>query len=186
MDWLTFIAELTGSLAWPLVVISVVLLFQAKIKKLVDRIKKGKFGPAEFEFEEALKELQHETAELPPPPASPAGTRPIVVTADARSTVLNAWLEVETALLRLARTTKVVNPKFVRSPYQSMRALEKTAIVRSDYAEVFYELRRLRNQATHEPDFNPSQESLLTFVRLSKELATYLEGITPLHADSAA
>jgi hypothetical protein len=55
MDSLAFISEMTKSLAWPLVSVCIAFIFRRQLQALLGRIKKGKVGPAEFEFEEGVK-----------------------------------------------------------------------------------------------------------------------------------
>lgn len=72
MDLLTFIAELFKAIAWPIVTLVVALLFRQQIIALLARLRKGKLGSTEFEFEQEVKALREQVPELPKPPANTA------------------------------------------------------------------------------------------------------------------
>jgi hypothetical protein len=176
MDALTFIVEIVKAAAWPLATLFIALQFRTELRALLARMKKGKVGPAEFEFEETVKMLKAEAAELPPPETASIGT-PVVtlVTSEPRAAIFNAWLEVETALSHLAQSKGQLAPHLSRSPVQAIRALQKAELIEPNYVALFNDLRGLRNQAAHELEFNPSTESVLSYVQLAKELAGVLQ-----------
>lgn len=78
MDTLAFIASLVHSLAWPVVLIVVVVFFRRPIAGLFPRIREAKLGKLSLKLQGAdqlLKsaklELEPPTAEIHPPPAIP-------------------------------------------------------------------------------------------------------------------
>jgi hypothetical protein len=177
MDWLTFIVEIVKASAWPLAVVLMALLFRRELRALLARIKKGKVGPAEFEFEETVKELEKEAAQLPGPPETleVPSAKVSLTTSEPRAAIMNAWLEVENALSSLAQTRLGLPPGLARSPLPAIRAIQKAQLIEQHYLTLYNELRVLRNQAAHELDFNPSMDSVLSYVRLAKELTEVLE-----------
>jgi hypothetical protein len=52
MDTLTLLAELVKATAWPLTTAVVAILFRTELRALLGRLRKGKVGSAEFEFQE--------------------------------------------------------------------------------------------------------------------------------------
>ncbi|SRR5712691_11611465 len=177
MDVLTFIVEIVKASAWPLAALFIALQFRDQLRALLARLKKGKVGPAEFEFEETVKTLKEEAAALPPGPvtAGVGASTVSLASSDPRAAIMNAWLEVETALARLAQTKGQVPLSLPRSPVQAIRAVQKAQLIEPHHIALFNDLRGLRNQAAHELDFNPSTESVLTYVRLAKELSGVLD-----------
>ena len=172
MDVLTFIAELFKASAWPVAVVTVALVFRKQFRGLLGRLKKGKVGPAEFEFENAVLELQQEAAELKLPAASQSAVPSLSqATLEPRAVILQSWLEVEAAVESLARKHGLFNALATPSSSHLVRALKRAGVLKPEYVGVFSELRLLRNQAAHERDFNPSPESVQAFARLAKELA---------------
>jgi hypothetical protein len=75
MSVLRFIASLVNSLAWPVAVIVIALIFQKQIRQLASRpMRRLKAGPLEVEFDRLLSEVEV-SVEAPPAAASAGGTR---------------------------------------------------------------------------------------------------------------
>lgn len=169
MDILTFIAELVKASAWPLAAITIALIFRQQLRALLSRIRKGKVGPAEFEFEQEVKEL---TEQAPPQLSAPQVGTPTVTlaTTNPRAAILEAWLSVESSIHRLAYNSNLPAPSFPRNPSSMIRAIEKGGILPAEDVALFNDLRALRNQATHDPDFSPSPESVIKYAQLAQGL----------------
>lgn len=169
MDILTFIAELVKAAAWPLAAIVIALIFRQQLRALLSRIRKGKVGPAEFEFEQEVKELLEQAPPQLPPPQ--VGTPTVTLaTTNPRAAILEAWLGVESSVHQLAYNSHLPAPSTLRNPSSIIRAIEKSGILPSDDVALFNDLRVLRNQATHDPDFSPSPESVIKYVQLAQGL----------------
>ena len=178
MDILTFIAEIAKAAAWPATVVTIALTFRPQLKQLLTRIKKGKIGAAEFEFEERVRELQSESTALQLPiPSTASLPSAAQAEADPRSTVMRAWLEVETAIEDIAKKSGHYNALAARNAPYTLNALRKAEILDPSLVSLYRELRTLRNQAAHELDFNPSADSVVSFVRVSKELEAALRKV---------
>jgi hypothetical protein len=169
MDALTFIAEIVKACAWPIAAISIALIFRQQIRALLQRLKKGKLGSAEFEFEETVKALRDEAPRLPQQ-AQAGAPNVALATTNPRAAVLEAWLEVEAAADRLVRARNLPIPSTSGSPVATIRAIERAQLVDSVQVALFNDLRALRNQAVHDAEFTPSTESVLGYVRLANDL----------------
>lgn len=169
MDILTFIAELVKATAWPLAAITIALIFRQQLRALLSRIRKGKVGPAEFEFEQEVKELTEQAPlqSTPPEISTPTVT---LATTNPRAAILDAWLGVESSIKRLAYNSGLPTQIGHRNPSTIMREIEKNGILQSNDVALFNDLRVLRNQATHDPDFSPSPESVVNYVQLAHGL----------------
>lgn len=174
MDVLTFIAELVKAAAWPLAAITISLIFRDQLRALLSRIRKGKVGPAEFEFEQEVKEL---TEQAPLQPLSSKVSSPIVTlaTTNPRAAILEAWLGIEGSVQRLAYNSNLSNPSAHRNTSIIMREIEKNGILQSNDIALFFDLRALRNQATHDPGFSPTPESVIKYVQLAQGLKHRIE-----------
>jgi hypothetical protein len=171
MDWLTFIAEIVKALGWPVAAVVIALLFREQLKALLVRVRKGKLGPAEFEFEESVNSLKLEAAQLSQrPPESLSEETVALLASNPRSAIINSWLDVEESMRALLRANGFAAPA-VFSPMKIIKAVKSLSIVDPVYVEFTDELRQLRNRATHDPDFSPSQESVIDYIRLAKELS---------------
>ncbi|MDO9332909.1 MAG: hypothetical protein Q7T57_00080 [Dehalococcoidales bacterium] len=172
MDILTFIAEIAKAAAWPAAAVTIAVLFRQQLRELMSRVRKGKVGPAEFEFEERIRELESEAAQLQLPkfeqrvPPIPATT----LVSDPRSTIMTAWLRVEESLNALAIKHNLYNALIPpNSPY-NMNALRKAGVVSADLVSLYRDLRSLRNNAAHDLEFSPSADAVNSYVHMANEL----------------
>jgi hypothetical protein len=139
-------------------------------------VKKGKLGPAEFEFEERVQELRNEAALGAGGPAS-EGSRSDdgdSRATDARSIVLESWLAVESLVQRLGRKHSVYNENLHTDLSYVVRELRRLEVLGVGQELLYKDLRNLRNKAAHSLDFSPTAESVLTYVRLAQDLVHQL------------
>jgi len=108
MDALTFVAKLFKAGAWPIAVVALALLFRTKIEELLTRLTKGKLGPAEFEFEARLREIERESTDIRLPPVEVKDLSALQQRTESspRAAILQAWLEVEAAIDELGKVCK--------------------------------------------------------------------------------
>lgn len=180
MDYLTFTVEIVKALAWPLATLGIAGMFRDQFRTLLGRVRKGKLGPAEFEFEESVRALKDEAADLPkrePVRLPPETIR--LLDSNPRSAIISAWLELEEAMRDLLRS-KGFAPQAVASPLRTIQLIKDLGIVDPVYVAFTDELRHLRNRATHELDFKPAHESVIDYVRLAKELTDVYRSATKL------
>lgn len=172
MDILTFIAESLKAAAWPATTIVVATLFRAELRTLLSRLKKGKVGAAEFEFQEQVAELAKDIAEISPaaPPISLNAEMVSLSTSNPRAAMVSAWFEIEAALKNLAQKYNLLDAQSQRNPSALVRALAKAGLIPKSHAPGFTALYRLRNQAAHEMDFNPSEDAILGYLKIAEEL----------------
>ena len=177
MDLLTFIAEMAKALAWPLAAVVTALVFHQQLRGLLSRMKKGKLGPAEFEFEQRVRELQEEAKalELPIPQQLPNIPKLLPAIQDAIGTVVTAWLPVERAVDMLASRLKIGNAIAPPGSPYNVNALSKAGAISPELVSLYKDLRSLRNKAAHEAEFYPSAESVLAYVQTAKELELELQ-----------
>ncbi len=174
MDWLTFIAAIIKAAAWPGATLAIALIFRTELRALLAKIRKGKVGPAEFEFEQDVKVLTEQApmGALPPPPVSSPTIS--LATTNPRAAIVEAWLGVETAVQRLAHQR--ANIGFTsRNPSSAFRFIENSGLLTATDGALYRDLRALRNQAAHDPEFSPSPESVIEFVQLAQGLKGRLE-----------
>jgi thymidylate kinase len=178
MDPLTFIAELTKAAAWPVAMIVLAVMFRAELRRLLSRIKKGKVGSAEFEFESEVEKLAEEIAAMAPESEgitlAPATVQ--FARTSPRDALLDAWIEIETALRSLAERHELLTIQTRHNSTALIRALAKAELLPRAYVPGFMALRRLRNTAAHELDFTPSEEALLGYLEIAEELKQVVLG----------
>lgn len=154
MDWLQFFASTIGSIAWPIALVIIVLVLRRELIALLSRLRRLKYGDAEAEFAEKLREAAQEIGELPAP-VHRAPKQELTKPSDFEdfsnnSAVFVSWLEVESAILNLARKADVLRtnmPALVAADI----LLKKELIDHPTYRAI-RELLDLRNIAVHPND----------------------------------
>lgn len=174
--WMRLIEELfklMGNLAWPIAAVLIASYFKRELAALLARLKRGKWGDAEFEFENYVREVDAE-ADIPRAPGedsiSPAAASR--ASTDPRGAIVSAWVEVEDALFSLVRSRNLSlsTPRQSRSTISAIRAVQKAQALDSNWVALFHDLRTLRNEAAHSTDFSPPPDAVIKYVQLAKEL----------------
>jgi hypothetical protein len=180
MDWRTFIVEIVKAIAWPLAVILVSVWFRNELGALLARLKKGKVGPAEFEFDNIVQELTEEASALPDESTSEELEPSAILLAEShpRAAVIGAWVDLETSLRRWAEEEKVVSPQVARRPLTVIREIRRSQLVDPVQLALLDDLRALRNQAAHDPKFHASTEAVVNYVRLATGLSHYFQKLS--------
>jgi hypothetical protein len=128
MDWMTFISNMTGALAWPLVVGAIAYTYRSELRQVLVALKRLKLGPVEAEvFAIEAREARVLAESLPASnrnhPASPGTTEHSPAPADSKSRiedellmlidgsterpVLGAWNRVEDAMRSVAKRNRI-------------------------------------------------------------------------------
>lgn len=182
MDELTFIAKLVEVIVWPGAVVTVVVLLKKELRQLVPLLRKLKAGPVEAEFERdiaSLEEAVPPVARLPAPPqqASPRRRELLqLARTDPREAILQAWLDVEAAALRVVHREALHVPEYdSASPTAAIMAIIRDSDLPGDWIGYFYELRELREMAAQKSDFTPKIEPTVAYVELASRLQRQLE-----------
>jgi hypothetical protein len=173
MDTLTFVVELVKALAWPVAALVIAVMFRTELRGLLHRVKKGKVGPAEFEFEETVSALRERVGVTT---AVQIETDPETVnqaTQDPRTVILNSWLQVQAVVDSIvAKRATAEDRRDARSV--SLRVLHRLLRDKPEYIDMYNDLRMLRNRAVHDVDFSPRPSSVIEFAALANELTAVL------------
>ena len=180
MDWLTFIAQMTQALAWPVTAVVMVVLLRRPLARLIPLLQRLRYGPLELDFERRVAELAVEAErELPPEPRpgdNPAEARLLeLAQVSPRAAVLEAWLQVEQAAMALSRREGLaLSSRELRTPLLLGQALEQAGALDESKLEIYHRLRNLRNAAAHATGFELDTDAALEYVRLALRLASFL------------
>lgn len=177
MDILTFIVELLEAAAWPVAAVAIAMLFRAELKSLLNRIKHGKVGYAEIEFEHGVRTLEANVRLAPDigQAQAPTASTVALATTDPRAAIIQIWLEVEDAITNLAFSRSQSSDEVPSHALGAIQQLARLGALDSEQISLIYELRSLRNQAVHDLEFNPSTESVLGFVKLAREVLGFIK-----------
>jgi len=185
MDILTFVAEIVKALAWPLATIVIVTIFRRPLTQLLPLLRRVKYGDLEAEFERKIEEAKSEAAAVLPEVTRKAlapsadETRLIQLSEiSPRAAVLEAFTGVELAAISAAR--KLGMPKaFPRTlTYRALTFLEESGKVDHQLVTLLRDLRGLRNQAAHAPEFGLTTDAALQYVQIAEAVIGRLNQIS--------
>ncbi|MCD2513421.1 hypothetical protein [Comamonas endophytica] len=161
MDWLTFTAEIFKAAAWPLAAVAIALMFRAQLRALLTRMNKGRFGPAEFEFEQTLQTLVAQSAAagtLHSPATAASAMRTSV---PPREAIAVAWHALEHAAQVRAQTVPRLPP------------------LQAQDMALYQQLEALHEQAIGQSQFHPSAQAVNNYARLARGLQARMKGVPP-------
>jgi len=175
MDYLSFVSEITKSLAWPIVTVVGIFAFRQEIILLIPRIKKAKIGNTEFEFDIPVSVLAEKYLETAQPPKIANREKELAAT-DPKRAVIETWMRIETAARRVFYKLGIAYTGTPHTPFLScVKELEDKGIVTFDESILVRELQILRNRVIQDREFRPSVESVEQYIELSKTVILKLE-----------
>lgn len=187
MDWLQFIVGMVSSVAWPAVVLSVVLVFRSELARIVERVARLKYKDLELDFEKVkLQAEQLQLEQEPQPPLiapSPVFTSLEDQIMDAverapSAAVLLAWSALETAIAAaVSRLAISPDPPSYRSPVHNIEMLASNGRLSKTHEKLLHEMRMLRNKVAHEHDsmLSISEDQALNYATTAIELMKHFE-----------
>jgi hypothetical protein len=159
MDWKAFIAAIVGSLAWPIVVLSLLFILRKQLVGLADRLQEFSLGGAKATFENQLETARKEAEKLPPPSVSPdeiPDNQRIVPLTDEKkfwrlanefpeAAIIEVYKDIEGILFRIGETMGLprTNADRVMDELYERREVDESA------RDLFFTLRRARNLSAH-------------------------------------
>lgn len=182
------ISRLLDAIAWPATVLIIFFVFRRQLTNLVPGLRRFKAGPVEAEFEKEIKQISDEQMwHLPSTESSAqAATRKNelakIAQINSRAAIIDAWQGIEFALKNatLQRFGGASPPPNISSPISMIRELAQDGCLDTSEVSLLHELRGLRNQATHLPDFVPSYESAMNFVELAVRIQQKLNKLSEM------
>jgi len=170
-----FIIEVLDKIAWPSLLLVFVLIFKGSLRQLFKRLESigTKYGT--LNFRESLDEAKGEADKAKLPEISEGFAKDEVEYYEdlsrisPRSVVLEAWLQLETAVEGIIRRPPEGRP---RSFGPEARVLLKIAGLEKDEITVFYDLRNIRNRVVHEEDARVSKDQAIEYAELALRLAS--------------
>jgi hypothetical protein len=188
MDWRTFFSKLAESLAWPFVVLSIVLVLRKDIADLLPRLRKLKHKDTELEFAERVAELakeveprtEGEKVQFSESSLSDQFDFILKLAAIApRSAVLEAFRVLEAAALKaVALTYPNLDANEQRNQSQLFSLLKGSVLDLNQFHQ-FNELRRLRNNAAHADRFELRGIPIESYINIALSLANQINSYHP-------
>lgn len=189
MDWKTFFASLVDSVAWPLVAALIVWQLRDKIAELLPRVRKLRHKETEIEFSEGVRELEAEVSAKSDEPHTEAGATSEakdefnrlmqLAGFSSRAAVQEAWRKVESAAAKAAaKTYPDLSEKRALPLHQHLKALRGRILSDAEYKQL-EQLRRLRNMAAHDDDFDLQGHPIEAYLDIALSMAWKLESYDP-------
>ncbi|MFE9872206.1 hypothetical protein ACFYON_16360 [Micromonospora sp. NPDC005686] len=190
-------ATLLASLAWPMVVVFLVIVFRKPIKDLAIHdprrrsLRRAKVGPVEVEWgslEEARSEAAAEKADEPPQPApktSPGRLADLLALAEQHPTaaVVLARQKLEHGLARALKNNGITPPHW--GIYQMIGAVHSRALVSEGTVKVLHSLRNVGNEVLHMEGAVVTPARAVEYVTTAEEILLKLAAVSN-HADASA
>ncbi|MGB7210170.1 MAG: hypothetical protein WBD27_16050 [Pyrinomonadaceae bacterium] len=183
MDILTFLAQLAAALGWPIAIIIMVLILRKPIAGLIPLLQRLKYKDLELDFGRRIEEIKEEVAEELPPaaevralPAAPDSSILTLARVSPRAAVLESWLSLEETLMR--RAQKELSSKGDNEhpllPHRAITFLERSDNFKN-LIPILKDLRGLRNEAAHAPDFAFSPGSAIEYAGVAERVRQEIE-----------
>ncbi|MEH2592224.1 hypothetical protein [Bradyrhizobium sp. AZCC 1721] len=159
MDWKAFIAAIVGSLAWPIVVLSLLFILRKQLVALAERLQEFSLGGAKATFEKQLETARKEAEKLPPsspsPDEIPDDQRIVPLTDEKKflrlanefpeAAITEVYKDIEGILFRIGDILGIQRT----SADRIMNELYERREVDENARDLFHTLRRARNLSAH-------------------------------------
>jgi hypothetical protein len=185
MDWKQFIASIIGSIAWPVIVVVLLILLRKNLGSLAERLTEISLpGGSKAKFERALRQAQmvpvvmvreHEGAEEEPRHLDPK----IVELANLHpeAAVLISYRDMESWLYKLHLAFDLPHRRRIEIVAKELvgRAFDQS------FLEVFNELRKARNIAAHVHGKALSREDALEYAAQTQMVVESIKHVLEHH-----
>jgi hypothetical protein len=185
MDTLTFISELTKALVWPVTLVVLVLLTRGHLARLLALLQRFKYKDFEFDFGRQIEVAKADAAEaLGEAPRqqgepSPAESRLVrLAEISPRAAVLEAYTAVEIEAMDAARRIGMPGEFPQTLTFRALKYLENSGYLDDALVSLLRDLRGLRNQAAHSPEYALTIRSALEYIQLSQGAIERLRSLT--------
>lgn len=178
MDWLTFIAEMTKSLAWPVVVGFAVWHGREEVRGLFATLRSAKWGDASLDFEREVRQaelvvnaLPGDSLALPPvdqPPVEPV-VKPTLEEAldQPRLVILESWEKVQTALLAHAKARGLIDDSTVLARTLAWQRLMEPGAMPQSVQNFLRRLRTIRDMAERDPSLTVGPDDVEAYAAMA-------------------
>lgn len=184
MDALTFTAEITKALAWPVALVIISLMLRRPITQLLPLLRRLKYKEIELEFSKELAQLKSEVAAIDPSDNKKAvSSNPIsssnrllnIASISASAAILEAWSELESVSVSVASSFWSQPPSDTFKNYPKLgEYLLQCKVIDEKQLVVFNKLRELRNKAAHAVALNLTEAEARTYIELATSLIAHI------------
>lgn len=176
-----YFVEIVKAIVWPMTIIWLGLIFRKELRLLVDRISSVKYGKVEANFSKELEKAEVSAEKL----TSIIKTEEIesnisqkeqlfrISEVAPQAAIVEAWTLIEIAAVKKGLTSgstiQRINPKMIVDYlYQSGKFSRESL-------DLIEQLRRIRNLASHMPDFAITQSEAERYLELAARAVSVIE-----------
>lgn len=192
MNWKQFVASIVGSLAWPVLILVIVLAFRKEFSNLIGQIKRIAAGSVKVELAEQVAAVRAagEAVEVEQAidPSDAIALDPSLlqmVQSFPEAALLQAFKELEGTILQIR--SRLPDGKPFRTMVEVLKALVNQGYITESVLALFNKLRAARNTAAHakgEEEMSPGEA--LELIRQIKLLQSLLiEVVAKLPAEKS-
>lgn len=177
MDWLTFIASIVGSLAWPIAAFAIAFMFRTQIIGLLERMRRLSLGGNAVEFAERLTAVEADAQGVTPDnPPEALDERTVQLIEIAPEAAINdRWLYLDIQVQQLAARLPEARNWRTQPPFLFMcKKLYDTGVISAKAFALLGDLYELRNQVVASGSVSASQA--VRFLALADKTKILLEG----------
>ena len=164
MDPLSFIASLVDSLAWPAAILAAIAVLREPIGKTIQLLRKLRYRELELSFDHRIEEIESAVEKAHLPEKTEKLPLPESTTADDllnHLVAISPSLAIVEAMRYIEESAKEAGeknalPSSMDTPLVIGR-LEERGILQAGVRDLYYDLRRLRNDAAQSTSTVPEQ-----------------------------
>lgn len=171
------VVNLIVGIAWPVAVVWIAYVFKGELKSLLRRVSQLKYKDVEAQFGAGLALAESEVSSLKA--ALPAAPRLELLSkleslrrisdVSPRAAILEAWVLVEDAAGRSGFVQGASIPRM--NPHLYVEELVRLGKLPAGSDSLLDQMRRLRNQAAHMPDFTVDQDEADRYLQLATRMS---------------
>jgi hypothetical protein len=165
-------------IAWPAAAVGIAFMFKAELRTLIPRMSHLRYKDIEAKFEIALSEAEAKVVVVEQSSGSRASHPEIasklellrrVAEVSPRAAIMEAWVLVEDAAGRSGYAQGAVIAR--ANPHLFVEELVRVGQLPSGSSSLLDQMRGLRNQAAHLPDFSLNQDEADRYLRLAARIS---------------
>lgn len=163
-------------IVWPATTLALAWFFRTELRAVLARISSLKYKDWEAKFDRGLAQVEGAIAPVKKEDAEREETLDRLerlTEISPRAAILEAWIELEQVLFHMAEVYQIKD----RSPLRIIETLYSKGIVTKELASAFNEMRQLRNEAAHVPDFVVEEKKAQRYIGLSSGMALLLRKV---------
>lgn len=176
-----YFVEIIKAIAWPASIIWLGYIFRKEVRLLLGRISSVKYGEVEASFSKELAEAEVNAKKLTMPNSEATQQSNFsqkeqlfrISEISPRAAVVEAWTLIETAAVKKGLTSGATIPR--TNPKMIVEYLYSSGKFSPESMNLIEQLRRIRNQASHMPDFAIIQSEAERYLDLAAQAASVIE-----------